>query len=134
MNAPSKIPTDPFPTTPALPAAPDHLDLPLSGFEEPMSEAKQQVVELAHRFAREVLRPEGAALDRLTPEEVIASGSAYWTVLKRHKALGFNRNGMTRAYPMEKLLRDARAALIEDGCNEILAIKGGSLLADPALL
>jgi acyl-CoA dehydrogenase len=46
----------------------------------------------------------------------------------------FGGNGMTRAYPMEKLLRDARAALIEDGCNEMLAIKGGSLLVDPERL
>ena len=35
---------------------------------------------------------------------------------------------------MEKLLRDARASLIEDGCNEILAIKGGAALLDPELL
>lgn len=43
----------------------------------------------------------------------------------------FGGNGLTREYPMEKLLRDARASLIEDGCNEILAIKGGYYLADP---
>ncbi len=42
----------------------------------------------------------------------------------------FGGNGLTREYPMEKLLRDARASLIEDGCNEILSIKGGMLLAD----
>ena len=42
----------------------------------------------------------------------------------------FGGNGMTKAYPMEKLLRDARASLIEDGCNEILAILGGSALVD----
>ncbi len=46
----------------------------------------------------------------------------------------FGGNGMTREYPMEKLFRDARAALVEDGCNEILAIKGGYSLADPSLL
>ena len=46
----------------------------------------------------------------------------------------FGGNGMTKAYPLEKLLRDARASLIEDGCNELLAIKGGSLLVDPARL
>lgn len=46
----------------------------------------------------------------------------------------FGGNGMTREYPMEKLLRDARASLIEDGCNEILAIKGGAALLDPELL
>lgn len=42
----------------------------------------------------------------------------------------FGGNGLTLEYPMEKLLRDARASLIEDGCNEILAIKGGYHLID----
>jgi alkylation response protein AidB-like acyl-CoA dehydrogenase len=46
----------------------------------------------------------------------------------------FGGNGMTKEYPMEKLLRDARAMLIADGCNEVLALKGGSLLVDPELL
>jgi alkylation response protein AidB-like acyl-CoA dehydrogenase len=44
----------------------------------------------------------------------------------------FGGNGMTREYPVEKLFRDARAGLIEDGCNELLALKGGYALADPA--
>lgn len=43
----------------------------------------------------------------------------------------FGGNGLTREYPMEKLLRDARAMLIADGCNEVLALKGGSLLVNP---
>jgi alkylation response protein AidB-like acyl-CoA dehydrogenase len=43
----------------------------------------------------------------------------------------FGGNGLTREYPMEKLLRDSRAMLIADGCNEILALKGGSLLINP---
>ena len=42
----------------------------------------------------------------------------------------FGGNGLTREYPMEKLLRDARASMIEDGCNEILSIKGGNYLID----
>ncbi len=46
----------------------------------------------------------------------------------------FGGNGLTRAYPIEKILRDARASLIEDGCNEILAIKGGYYLTNPDLL
>ncbi len=37
-------------------------------------------------------------------------------------------------HPMEKLLRDARACLIADGCNEVLALKGGGLLVNPDLL
>lgn len=46
----------------------------------------------------------------------------------------FGGNGLTREYPMEKLLRDARAMLIADGCNEMLALKGGNLLMDPERL
>lgn len=41
----------------------------------------------------------------------------------------FGGNGVTREYPVEKLLRDARASMIEDGCNEMLAIKGGTLIS-----
>ncbi len=43
----------------------------------------------------------------------------------------FGGNGLTRDYPVEKLLRDARASMIEDGCNDILSIKGGTYLVDP---
>ena len=46
----------------------------------------------------------------------------------------FGGNGVTKEYPVEKLLRDARASLIADGCNEVLAMKGGSLLTNPNLL
>ncbi|MCB1674934.1 MAG: acyl-CoA dehydrogenase [Halioglobus sp.] len=46
----------------------------------------------------------------------------------------FGGNGLTKEYPVEKLLRDARAMLIADGCNEVLALKGGSLLVNPELL
>ncbi|RVQ47555.1 acyl-CoA dehydrogenase family protein [Sinorhizobium meliloti] len=46
----------------------------------------------------------------------------------------FGANGVAREYPVEKIFRDARSSLIEDGCNEILAIKGGTLLIDPELL
>ncbi len=46
----------------------------------------------------------------------------------------FGGNGVTKEYPMEKLLRDARAGLIADGCNEVLAIKAGGALVNPDLL
>lgn len=36
----------------------------------------------------------------------------------------FGGNGLTREYPIEKLMRDARAAMIEDGENNILRLKG----------
>jgi alkylation response protein AidB-like acyl-CoA dehydrogenase len=34
----------------------------------------------------------------------------------------FGGNGLSREYPVEKLLRDARASLIEDGCNDMLSL------------
>lgn len=46
----------------------------------------------------------------------------------------FGGNGLTLEYPVEKIMRDARSSLIEDGCNEVLAIKGGVLMIDPDLL
>jgi alkylation response protein AidB-like acyl-CoA dehydrogenase len=36
----------------------------------------------------------------------------------------FGGNGLSKEYPMEKLLRDARASLIEDGTNDILSLAG----------
>lgn len=50
-------------------------------------------------------------------------------------ALGlFGGNGLTHEYPIEKIMRDARASMIEDGANDILALKGGYYLMDPDLL
>ncbi len=40
----------------------------------------------------------------------------------------FGGNGLSREYPVEKLLRDARASLIEDGCNEILSLHAAEKL------
>ena len=36
----------------------------------------------------------------------------------------FGGNGLSKEYPIEKILRDARASMIEDGCNEVLSIVG----------
>ena len=45
----------------------------------------------------------------------------------------FGGNGLTREYPIEKIFRDARASMIEDGCNDILAIKAGMNMINPDL-
>ena len=42
----------------------------------------------------------------------------------------FGGNGVTQEYPMEKLLRDARASLIADGENNVLNLKGASWLSE----
>jgi alkylation response protein AidB-like acyl-CoA dehydrogenase len=40
----------------------------------------------------------------------------------------YGGNGLSREYPIEKLLRDARASMIEDGCNEVLSLIGATRL------
>jgi len=40
----------------------------------------------------------------------------------------FGGNGLSREYPIEKMLRDARASMIEDGCNEVLGMEAAARL------
>jgi len=40
----------------------------------------------------------------------------------------FGGNGLSYEYPIEKVLRDARASLIEDGCNEVLSLHAADKL------
>jgi alkylation response protein AidB-like acyl-CoA dehydrogenase len=40
----------------------------------------------------------------------------------------FGGRGLSREYPVEKLFRDARASLIEDGANDVLALVGARRL------
>jgi alkylation response protein AidB-like acyl-CoA dehydrogenase len=40
----------------------------------------------------------------------------------------YGGNGLSREYPIEKLMRDARASMIEDGCNDILSLVGAAKL------
>lgn len=41
----------------------------------------------------------------------------------------FGGNGISREYPIEKMLRDARISMIEDGCNETLGLIAAGRLA-----
>jgi alkylation response protein AidB-like acyl-CoA dehydrogenase len=42
----------------------------------------------------------------------------------------FGGNGLSREYPIEKIFRDARAALIEDGTNDVLSLTGARRIID----
>jgi acyl-CoA dehydrogenase len=58
-------------------------------YEVELSEEERAVRETVHRFAEEVMRPAGAALDAMAgPQDVIAEGSVLWEVFKKHRALG----------------------------------------------
>ena len=93
-------------------------------------------VEAACALSRRVLhynfQAPAMALQAAMAAKVTATQTAFEVASEAVQIHG--GNGLTRDYPVEKILRDARAALIEDGCNEVLAIKGGYHLIDPDLL
>ncbi|KVC24747.1 acyl-CoA dehydrogenase family protein [Burkholderia pseudomultivorans] len=62
----------------------------LTGFETPLGEEESAIQHTVHRFARDVLRPIGRELDRMTPEEVIAPGSPYWAAIVESAKLGLD--------------------------------------------
>jgi len=86
----------------------DYIELPITGLEGPLSEMEQAVQETAHRFAAEVLRPAGADIDKLTPEQAIAPESPLWSVLDQAHSLGLSVSALAELEPRER----ARVMLI----------------------
>ncbi len=80
-----------------------YIELPLSGLEAPLSEMEQAIQETTHRFAEEVLRPAGAELDKLTPEEMVAPESKLWEVLSKAEDLGLSFTTMAELPPLERV-------------------------------
>ena len=62
----------------------------LTGFETPLAEEEAAIQASVHRFAREVLRPLGAELDKMSADEVVAPGSPYYEVFAEYAKLGLS--------------------------------------------
>ena len=59
--------------------------------ETGLNDTEEQVRETVHRFAEEVMRPAGTALDKLAdPADVIAPDSPLWQVHEGYRALGLD--------------------------------------------
>ena len=67
----------------------------LTGFEAPLGEEEAAIQGVVHQFAKNVLRPIGQELDRMSAEEVCAPGSPYWSVFEEFAKLrlGVQRRG-----------------------------------------
>jgi alkylation response protein AidB-like acyl-CoA dehydrogenase len=65
-------------------------DWAMSSSDPKLSEVERAMYETAHRFAREVMRPAGVTLDRLSPAEAIARDSVYWKVMEQYHELGLD--------------------------------------------
>ncbi|WP_044872744.1 acyl-CoA dehydrogenase family protein [Pseudomonas sp. LFM046] len=57
--------------------------LGLQGLEADLTEEERAIQEAAHGFARDVMRPLGATLDKMTAEEVVAPGSPLFEYLRQ---------------------------------------------------
>jgi len=62
----------------------------MTGFETPLSEEERAIQESVHGFAKDVLRPLGRELDKMTAEQVIAPGSPYYSVFAEAAKLGLD--------------------------------------------
>ncbi|GAB3101465.1 acyl-CoA dehydrogenase family protein [Aestuariicella hydrocarbonica] len=80
-----------------------YIELPLSGLEPPLNEMEQAIQQTTHRFAAEVLRPAGIALDRLSAEEMVAADSPLWDVLEQAQDLGLSLTAMAELEPLERV-------------------------------
>ncbi len=76
----------------------------LTGFETPLSEEEGAIQALLHQFAKNVLRPLGQELDKLSAEEVVAPGSPYWAVFEEYAKLGLDP-ALIAEFPPEVAIR-----------------------------
>ena len=70
-----------------------------TGFETPLSEEEAAIQHTVHQFAKNVLRPLGKELDRMTADEVIAPGSPYWSVFAEAAKLGLDSDLLAQLPP-----------------------------------
>jgi len=80
-------------------------------------------VEAARALARRVAVFNGVGMPQIQNSiaaKVFCTNTAFEVASEAVQIYG--GNGLSREYPVEKLLRDARASMIEDGCNEVLGL------------
>ena len=71
----------------------------MTGFETPMSEEETAIGQSVHQFAKNVLRPLGRELDKMSAEEVIAPGSPYYSLFAEAAKLGLDSDLLTQMPP-----------------------------------
>ncbi|MCO5130191.1 MAG: acyl-CoA dehydrogenase [Xanthobacteraceae bacterium] len=112
MNAPINQMAGIFPVSPGLMAAPGYIELQATGFEQGTTDIQRDILSLSRKFAADVMRPNGAILDRMTPDQVIGEGSLYWATLQGYQALGFNLETFAAIPPEEA--SDVKAMIYEE--------------------
>ena len=98
----------------------------LTGFEV-LSEDERAVQEAMHRFARDVMRPAGVKIDRLSAEEAVSPGSPYWEFIMTAAASGIEFDAAADGVAPEILARVQAIAVEELGWGDAgLAVSLGA--------
>lgn len=84
----------------------------LTGFEI-LSDDERVVQDATHKFARDVMRPMGIAIDKLSAEESIAPGSPYWDFMRIAVESGIGFDADPGDVPPQLLAR-LQAIVIEE--------------------
>jgi acyl-CoA dehydrogenase len=84
----------------------------LSGFEI-LSDEERAVQQAMHKFAREVMRPAGVAIDKLSAEDAVAPNSPFWEFLHTAAASGIEFDAGPDDVPPRELAR-LQAIVIEE--------------------
>lgn len=71
----------------------------LTGFEPPMGEEESAIQSVVHQFAKNVLRPVGQELDRMSAEAVCEPGSPFWSVFEESAKLGLDPSLLAQFEP-----------------------------------
>ena len=80
----------------------EELSLPtaeLSGFESGLLDEERDIQEKVHRFARDVMRPTGMALDAMPAEDTAAAGSPFWEFHAAAAGLGVDPEALAELPP-----------------------------------
>ncbi len=75
---------------------------------------------LSHRITRINMTREAPMLELAIASKVTSTEAAFNVASDALQIFG--GAGISREYPIEKIFRDARIAMIEDGCNEVLGL------------
>lgn len=84
-----------------------------------MNEIEAAMQETAHGFAKDIMRPVGIQLDRMTPSEVIAADSPFWTVRKQYLELGLDLQEISQDLTPEQYVRCAMIVNEELGWGDL---------------
>lgn len=82
----------------------------LTGFETPLTEEESAIQHSVHLFAKNVLRPIGRELDKMSPEEVIAPGSPFWTVFQEAAKMGLDPSFFAQFEPQTAIRLESMVA------------------------